>query len=139
MSDPSNAGPYTVGVDGTLSPDVTEEIRFSEVQAGPQNKYGYLRKIFGDKGGTDYIFIVNASGELIEVETKSGSSFIPEATSQPLTNGPFRSVKITNVGANDINTGDTDRVKVMTGNNTRETGAPKFSPRRALKDMVPGF
>jgi len=140
MADPSNAGPFTVGVDGTLAPDTPQEIRFSEVAAGPRNRDGYLRKLFGEVGGMDYIFVVNGSGQLVQAETKGGASFVPPATSQPLTNGPFRAITVTNVGASNINTGDNDAVKVIVGNNDRSTETEQaFSARRAANEAIPGL
>lgn len=142
MADPNNAGPYEVGLNGSLAAGASTEILLSEVRAGAGDKKGFLRKVFGKRGGMDFIFIVNASGELISVEAKSGKTFIPPATSQNLTNGPYRQFTVINEGANSVNNNDDDRVAVEVGNNERRSAPedkPTFSARDALNDTVPGL
>lgn len=142
MANESNAGPYEIGIEGTLSPGDEEEIRFTEVAAGPADKKGYLKKIFGDAGGLDYIFVVNASGELISFKTKGGGGIIPSATSQTLDSGPYRSITVKNEGGTDINTGGNDQVKVEVGNGKRvenEREEAGFNIRDAAEDIVPGL
>lgn len=141
MADPSNAGPFTIGPSGQLPAGGSDSLRFAEVSAGPANKEGYLRKLFGARGGMDYVFIVNASAELITAETKSGSTAVPPATSQTLDAGPYRAVTVNNEGANPINTGADDRVAVEVGNGTRNPGegSDTWSARDALDDVIPGL
>lgn len=139
MADESNAGPFKVGLDGTLAAGETRVVEFAEVEAGPSQKFGYIRKIFGSVGGVDYVYIVNASGELITVETKSGATVVPSATSQNLDSGPYRSVKITNEGANSVNTGADDQIAIEVGNGPRSGDEGKsFSLRNAVNDAIPG-
>lgn len=139
MADESNAGPFKVGLEGSLAAGETRVVEFAEVEAGPSQKFGYLRKIFGSLGGVDYVYIVNASGELITVETKSGATVVPSATSQNLDSGPYRSVKVTNEGANAINTGASDQIAIEVGNGPR-TGSEgeSFSTRDAINQIIPG-
>lgn len=138
MADPDNAGPYDVSPSGAISPGERVEIRFGQVSAGPANKDHYLRKIFGAAGGTDFVFIVNNSAELIRVDSKSGSTFVPPATSQNLTNGPYRSVAVINEGGADVNTGSTNKIAVETGNGPRGQEGGSFSVQDAVEDIVPG-
>lgn len=137
MANPSNAGPYDIGVDEILSPNETIEYQLAEVKAGPTNKKGYLRKLFGEKGGLDYLFVVNTSGELIKVETAGGQTIVPPATSQNLSNGPYQQLTVTNMGGVDVNTGSGDDIAIEVGNVTREE--KKFSARDALNDSIPGL
>lgn len=139
MADQSNAGPFKVGLEGSLGPDQTKVIELSEVATGPANKEGYLRKIFGSLGGVDYLYIVNASSELISVETKSGATIVPSATSQNLDSGPYRALRVTNEGANTINTDASDQIAIEVGNGPRSGDEGKsFSVRKAVNDTVPG-
>lgn len=138
MANPSNAGPYEVGPNGTLSAGETRSIQLDEVNAGPGNKEAFLRKIYGERGGVDFMFIVNTSGELISVETKGGKTFIPPATSQNLNNGPYTSLRVTNEGANAVNTGSGDKVVIEVGNGDR-SGQEPWTPSRAISDAIPGL
>lgn len=139
MANPDNAGPYTIGVDGVMEPNDTVPHLFSEVEAGPENKAGFLRKVFGDRGGMDFLFVVNASSNVVQISTKSGNSFLPPATSQTLDSGIYTSATVTNLGSTNINTGDDDQVKVIVGNSDRNTdNGPSFSPVRAVEDTIPG-
>lgn len=137
MSNPSNAGPYTIGLDSPLSAGEETILRFEEVNAGPADKKGYLKKLYGKEGGIDYIYVVNASDELVNVTVKGDNSFVPPATSQNLESGPFRYVKVANEGSTTINQDSTDSIKVIVGNNVRQEES--FSARDAVNDMVPGF
>lgn len=141
MANESNAGPYEVGLDGPLSPGESETIRLPEVPAGPAGKEGYLRKIFGDKGGVDYIFMVNASGELLSYTAKGGGGIIPSATSIRLDSSPYRSVTVTNDGVNDVNTGSNDQVSIEVGNGERAENEESegFSAKKAAEDLIPGL
>jgi len=140
MADPSNAGPYEIGVSGTLSAGETREYLLSEQSAGPANKFGYLRKVFGSRGGMDYIFVTNQSGEPIAVDSKGGRTPIPPATSLTLDTGPYTSLTVTNEGGSSINTSASDDVTVEVGNGPRQTdGGASFSPVQALEDSIPGL
>lgn len=145
MADASNAGPYDIGPEEPLSPEEKRPIRFSEVSAGPSNSVGYLKKIYGDKGGLDFVFVVNTSGQPIAVYTRGGRTTVPPATSQPLSNGPYRSVSVENLGSSEINTGSGDMVSIEVGNGERPSAknerrkTPSFSARKALNDAIPGM
>jgi len=137
MADPSNAGPYEIGVDGTLQAGETVALPFEEAQVGPRQSRGYLEKLYGQAGGLDYIFIVNQSGEPITGSAGGGDFRVPSATSQTLDSGPYTGVTVTNAGSSDVNTGASDDVSVQVGNNIRQDN-PEFSTGQALSDLIPG-
>lgn len=137
MADQSNAGPFDISPQGSIAPGEEYRQRFEETQAGPANKEGFLTKLYGERGGLDYIFVVNSSPELIRAEATGDDTYIPSATSQNLEAGSYREITIINEGASDINTGSDDAVKILVGNTDR-SGQPTFSGRRAISDLIPG-
>jgi len=141
MAQISNAGPFDIGPQDPLDPDAQQTLRFEHVRAGPQNKRGYLQKLYGNRSGLDYVFVVNASGEPIRVKTRNGQTLVPSATSQSLDSGGYRSVTVENIGGSTINQDGSDEVAVEVGNGDRSGDQQRagFSLTQAAEDVIPGF
>ena len=141
MADPNNAGPIDVSPTDPIPAGGDFTVMFNDVRAGPRDKEGYLRKLFGNKDGMDYLFVVNSSDQLLKVIASGDTTFIPPATSQNLDAGIYNKVTVENVGAQSVNNTEEDTLKILTGNGDRTTEGNDgftFSPRNAVSDLIPG-
>lgn len=131
---PSEAGPYSIGPDSDLAPGGRIVLLLTEAKVA--GKKGYLKKLFGSKGGMDYAFVTNSSGYMVKVETSAGSGQtpVPSATSVNF-DGTVTSVTLTNDTASTIAASDLD---VSVGNNVRKSGGNSFSGSQLLSDVIPG-
>lgn len=130
---PSEAGPYEIGLKNDLASGATRNILFSEVSI--RGKRGYLKKLYGNKGGLDFVFITNSGSKDAKVSVSGGGGFtvVPSATSVNI-DGPVSAVTVANESSGTIAASD---LNISVGNGVRESGG--FSPAKAVSDIVPGF
>lgn len=135
--DPSNAGPFNIGIDQDLAPGDTIRLATDQIAYGPAMKKGYLKKFYGLKDGFDYVFVQNGSGERVTVTGSGNIAFDVQAATSNNADGPIRDISITNPSANTIAAADID---VAVGNVARmEEGSPEFSVSQLVRDSIPGF
>lgn len=130
---PSEAGPYAIGLDKDLGIGEKRNILFSEVVI--RGKRGYLKKLYGNKGGLDYVYITNSGSNDAKVSVSGGGGFtlVPSATSVNI-DGPVSAVTVSNDSGSNIPASD---LNISVGNGVRESGG--FNPEKAVSDIVPGF
>lgn len=116
--DPNNAGPFGIGLNSDLPGDGTRrEFGFDNIKTGPNNKEGWLQKVYGEKGGMDYIYIDNGTEYRIKVEASGGKyTEVPAATSIEITGEGLRHCTLSQDSGTVISASD---VTVMVGNKVR--------------------
>lgn len=144
----SNAGPFRVGIDQALDPGETVRLDFRQIEAGPNNKEGWLTKWFGARAGMDFIQVTSTTDLPVRAESNGGvNRLVPGATTVTISGtGPdgeaagrkastYSFVRVTNESSSIIDAGD---VEVSTGNLSREEeeqqGQRVFDPLT----MIPG-
>lgn len=134
---PSNAGPFTIGLSTDIENGERRQIVVSEITKN--GKRGYLTKFFGNSDGFDYTFITNESPDPIKVEVSGAGGFspVPSATSVNF-DGPINYVTVKNESGNTISASD---ITVTVGNGVRSGGNsnPEFSTSKLVSDLIPGF
>lgn len=148
MIEPSNAGPFEIGLDSDLPADGRRSLYISEIKGGPTDKKGWFRKFFGKREGMDYAYVVNTSNELLKYESTGGvSGVVPPASSVYVgveasdrssvkeSAHPIRRITVINNSNNPV---PSDSVSVQIGNVNRGEDKPKFSPQNVVRDLIPG-
>lgn len=133
---PSNAGPFSIGLEKDLPGDGSRrEFNFSTIKAGPANRSGWLKKLYGEKHGLDYIYIDNGSEYRVSVEA-SGNKYseVPAATSIEITGTALNNCVLSQNSGNVISAQD---LTVQVGNKPR--GNAQFSGKQVAADVIPGF
>ena len=150
----SAAGPFRLRLSELDSSDLSvgekRTINTRSLEAGPRNKRGGLTKYYGDRGGFDFVQVVNSTDEILAADTDgSAEQDVPPATSINVSGaGPnadgareaasYTRVTIENTG---IATGaavDPEKISIAFGNQPRpEEGAQGGIAFEPL-EFVPG-
>ena len=149
----SAAGPFkfrlSVAVSGDLQVDQTAVIDTSELDAGPRNKTGGLKKFYGQRGGFDFVQVVNSTDEILLADADgSAEQDVPPSTSVNISGvGPevqasgqvvsYTRAAITNTGIANNAAVDPDKIAVAFGNQPRpeeESGGLAID----VADPIPG-
>lgn len=133
---PSQAGPYEIGISKELPSGATRQLLLSEVSI--RGKRGYLKKLYGNRGGLDYVYVTNSSQYDARVSVSGGDGFqlVPAATSVNV-DGPVSSVTVANESGSTIPAG---KLSVSVGNGARNPSeGGGFSSGQLLSDLVPGY
>lgn len=82
----SNAGPFEVSNESTLSPGDRETVDLRQYRSGPRNERGHLRKWFGARDGFDQAMVINTSDQVMKAEfTGDFEITVPPATTTSVT------------------------------------------------------
>lgn len=132
---PSHAGPYEIGLDNDLAAGSNVQYLLTEIEI--RGKRGYLKKVFGSRGGMDYVYVTNSSQYDAKVAVSGGEGYqtVPAASSVNV-DGPVSSVNIANETANTI---PANKLTVSVGNGPRESGGGGFSVGQLASDIIPGY
>lgn len=133
---PSQAGPYSIGVDTALPDGASKQILLTEVTI--RGKRGYLKKLFGNRGGMDYVYVTNSSQYDLLVSVSGGNGFqtVPSASSTNI-DGPVSTITVKNESGSEIPAGG---VNVSVGNGARNPNdGGGFSGSQLIADLIPGY
>lgn len=132
---PSHAGPYQIGLDNDLGTGTSKHLNLTGLSI--RGKRGYLKKVFGSRGGMDYVYVTNSSqyDALVSVSGGDGFQKVPSASSVNV-DGPISNVTIRNESGSTIPAGD---LTVSVGNGARNEEKAEFSVAKLASDVIPGF
>lgn len=144
----SSAGPFRLAPDSDLAAGESAILNTREVEAGPRNKKGGLRKFYGPRGGFDYVQVTNGSDELITVQADGGAGQdVPPATTVTISGvGPdgssveqsatYTRAIVTNTGAITNASVEKEKLSIAFGNHPRPEEREQrasFNPLTALR------
>jgi len=151
----SAAGPFkfrlSVATSGQLEVDETAVIDTSELNAGPRDKKGGLKKFYGTRGGFDFVQVVNSTDEILAADADgSAAQDVPPATSVNISGvGPeveatgqvvsYTRVAVTNTGIANNQAIDPDEIAVAFGNQPRPEESRSNGLAIDVADPIPGL
>jgi hypothetical protein len=151
----SAAGPFKFRlskvVSGDLAVDETAVVDTSELNAGPRNKEGGLKKFYGARGGFDFVQVVNSTDEILLADADgSAEQDVPPSTSVNISGvGPqveasgqvvsYTRVAVTNTGLENSAKINPDKVAVAFGNQPRPEEARGNGLAIDVADPIPGL
>jgi hypothetical protein len=151
----SAAGPFKFRlskvVSGDLTVDETAVVDTSELNAGPRNKEGGLKKFYGARGGFDFVQVVNSTDEILLADADgSAEQDVPPSTSVNISGvGPqveasgqvvsYTRVAVTNTGLENSAKINPDKVAVAFGNQPRPEEARGNGLAIDVADPIPGL
>jgi hypothetical protein len=151
----SAAGPFkfrlSVAVSGQFNVGETAVVDTSELNAGPRNKDGGLKKFYGSRGGFDFIQVVNSTDEILLADADGAAEQdVPPNTSVNISGvGPeveahsevvsYTRVAITNTGIINNSQVDQEKIAVAFGNQPRPEEAKSNRLAIDVADPIPGL
>jgi hypothetical protein len=150
----SAAGPFKFRlsrfVSGQLGVDETAVADTSQIDAGPRNKTGGLKKFYGRRGGFDFVQVVNSTDEILAADADgTAAQDVPPATSVNISGvGPeveaegqvvsYTRVAVTNTGIANGVAIDPQEIAVAFGNQPRPEESRKQGLALDVVDPLPG-
>lgn len=127
----NNAGPFGIELRSDLGAGETQQYRFSELEAGPGGKKGWLQLMYGDRPGLDWLRVSNSSQYDLMVAPSGGAPARVESATSVTFDGSFTGFTLLNKSGNPI---PASEVTVNVGNGERSQGG-RFDPR----SLIPGW
>jgi len=151
----SAAGPFRLRLNELNSSDIevgeTRTVNTRSLKAGPRNKEGGLTKYYGQRGGFDFVQVINQTNEILAVETDGGAQQdVPPNTSVNVSgSGPnadgyresasYTRVSVENTGIVNNSAANAEEISVAFGNQPRPEEAAKSGLAFEPLDFVPGL
>jgi hypothetical protein len=151
----SAAGPFkfrlSAAVSGQFNVGETAVLDTSELNAGPRNKEGGLKKFYGARGGFDFVQVVNSTDEILLADADgSAEQDVPPNTSVNISGvGPqveasgqvvsYTRVAVTNTGIINNSQVDQEKIAVAFGNQPRPEEAGGNGLAIDVADPIPGL
>jgi len=150
----SAAGPFKFRlsrfVSGDLEVGETAVVDTSEVNGGPRNKKGGLKKFYGNRGGFDFVQVVNSTDEILAADADgTAAQDVPPSTSINISGvGPeveaqnqvvsYTRVAVTNTGISNDEAVPPEEIAVAFGNQPRPEENQKQGIAIDVIDPLPG-
>jgi hypothetical protein len=131
--------------------DETAVLDTSELNAGPRNKEGGLKKYYGRRGGFDFVQVVNSTDEILAADADGAAAQdVPPATSVNISGvGPeveasgqvvsYTRVAVTNTGIANNQAIDPAEIAVAFGNQPRPEESQGNGLAIDVADPIPGL
>lgn len=150
----SAAGPFKFRlsrfVNGQLEVNETASVNAGQIKAGPRNKEGGLKKFYGQRGGFDFIQVVNSTDEIMAADADgTATQDVPPSTSVNISGvGPevkasgeevsYTRVAITNTGIANSQSVEPNEIAVAFGNQPRPEESRQEGIAIDVIDPLPG-
>lgn len=143
MTQASNAGPFRIGLDQTLTPGDTAYFNLPTIER--DGKEGWYAKYFGGRSGLDWVRFANNTSQFVTVTINGGNETRVGPRSEKEIDktegasfedaGVVRAIRIENPAGNSEDL-TSDNFHVTVGNHARQdsTGDPVFDPAT----LIPG-
>ena len=150
----SAAGPFKFRLSrftsGQLEVDETVAVNTSQIEAGPRNKEGGLTKFYGQRGGFDFVQVVNSTDEILAADADgTAAQDVPPSTSVNISGvGPevkvsgeevsYTRVSVTNTGIANNQAVEPNEIAVAFGNQPRPEESRQEGIAIDVIDPLPG-